>query len=406
MELTQDQANAETTLLQFFDSTQKYHVLQGHAGTGKTTLVRSLVESFKLKEELYKLTNSNYKPKQYCFTATTNKAAEALSQATQEQATTVHSLLGIAVRTDFTTGDNYSFRKRDAETLSNSIIIIDECSYIDDRLLTLIDQGTDATCKVLFMGDSAQLTPVKSELTPVFSKNFPTVSLSQIVRQEATNPIVDACARLRKTIHEHVGFPKIKLCSEIVQMSVEDFEKEIITEFSRDDWQQGDSKILAWTNKSVQKYNGLLFKHINQRSSFKAGDYVINNHFVAGLKTDGEYQIQHIRAVNQPTSGSSVEISEAKSLLFLPSNPKDYEKFKKAALKAGDASLVKEIVETWVDLRPAYACTVNKSQGSTYKKVYIDLNDLGKCRDALQLARLLYVAMSRAKYQVILVGNI
>ena len=65
-------------------------------------------------------------------------------------------------------------------------------------------------------------------------------------------------------------------------------------------------------------------------------------------------------------------------------------------------------MDTWADLRPTFASTVNKAQGSTYDKVFIDLSDFKPMvhKDPIQLARLLYVAMSRAKYQVIFTGDL
>ena len=69
-------------------------------------------------------------------------------------------------------------------------------------------------------------------------------------------------------------------------------------------------------------------------------------------------------------------------------------------------SIVEEIEERWVDLRAAYACTVNKAQGSTFDRVYIDLTDIGRCTSGDQIARMLYVAVSRARRQVFLTGDL
>ena len=60
----------------------------------------------------------------------------------------------------------------------------------------------------------------------------------------------------------------------------------------------------------------------------------------------------------------------------------------------------------YVDLRLAYASTVNKAQGSTYDNVYIDLNDIGKCYDKDQVRRMLYVALSRARHKAVFTGDI
>lgn len=408
MKLTTDQLSAEEALLNFLSSDAKCFVLKGHAGTGKTTLIKHLINSFKLKEKLLKVIDPKYIEKEWALTATTNKAAEALGIATNLDTTTIHSLLDIKVGSDYTTGQNYTYRRKDAEIKNNLIIVIDECSYIDSKLLGLINQATFPSCKIIFMGDPSQLTPVRSNEVPVFNQNYPSATLSQVVRQDATNPIQEICANFRKTIQESVGFPKISLSAEIVHLDRETFDAEVTKEFSRPDWKQGDSKILAWRNKTVQQYNTAVFKHINNRSEFKKGDYVLNNHFVSGLKADTEYMIEKCYACTayNDTKGFNVQVVGKSQHLFLPKNIKDYEKAKKKALKDGDSARVQEIMEEWVDLRPSYACTVNKSQGSTYNKVFIDLNDLGKCKDALQLARLLYVAISRARYQVIFTGDL
>jgi ATP-dependent exoDNAse (exonuclease V) alpha subunit len=57
-------------------------------------------------------------------------------------------------------------------------------------------------------------------------------------------------------------------------------------------------------------------------------------------------------------------------------------------------------------LRAAYAQTINKSQGSTYDRVFIDLDDLARCSSGDQLARMLYVGFSRARHQVFLTGDL
>jgi ATP-dependent exoDNAse (exonuclease V) alpha subunit len=78
----------------------------------------------------------------------------------------------------------------------------------------------------------------------------------------------------------------------------------------------------------------------------------------------------------------------------------------KEARAMKDFNLIAEIENSWIDLRGAYAQTINKAQGSTYDRVYIDLDDVSGCRNKNQLARMLYVGVSRAKYQVFLTGDL
>lgn len=407
IKLTEDQLKAEKELIKFLYSEEKSFVLTGHAGTGKTTLIKHLLVSYQQQQKLFKVVDPSAAQRVWAFTATTNKAAEALAFATGELTTTIHSLLEIKVRNNFTTGESHSFRVKDAEIKQYLVIVIDECSYIDDRLLHLIQQATDSSCKLIFMGDPNQLTPVGSDEVPVFNQNYPTAHLQQVVRQTEDSPIQTVCSGLRKTIQQHHGFPQIGLSAHIQHLNKDEFDKQIAQEFSRKDWKQGDSKILAWRNKTVQAYNKAVFTLINQRSSFQIGDYFLNNHYVGGLKADAEYQIESVLPAERlSVKGHHIKPYGSKYHYFVANNVTDLEKAKQKACKEQDVASVKDIMETWADFRPAYACTVNKSQGSTYQKVFIDLDDLAKCKDALQLARLLYVAISRSSNQVIFTGDI
>ena len=126
-----------------------------------------------------------------------------------------------------------------------------------------------------------------------------------------------------------------------------------------------------------------------------------------GLKTDQQVQISDKRpATYYGVPGHNFSLITPNIVVFVPSDwGLANEALKKARL-AEDWTKVKEITESWTDLRATYACTINKSQGSTYGKVFVDLNDIKKCRNSNQIARMLYVAVSRAKYNVYLKGDI
>ena len=63
-----------------------------------------------------------------------------------------------------------------------------------------------------------------------------------------------------------------------------------------------------------------------------------------------------------------------------------------------------EVKETWLDLRAVYASSIHKSQGSTYDTVFLNLADIGKNWNATDVARLLYVGITRAAKQVVCYG--
>ena len=68
--------------------------------------------------------------------------------------------------------------------------------------------------------------------------------------------------------------------------------------------------------------------------------------------------------------------------------------------------LVYQLQETIGDLRPLFSSTIHKSQGSTFEKVFVNLNDIGACPDWETVARLLYVAITRASQEVYLYGDL
>jgi ATP-dependent exoDNAse (exonuclease V) alpha subunit len=90
---------------------------------------------------------------------------------------------------------------------------------------------------------------------------------------------------------------------------------------------------------------------------------------------------------------------------FMPNSHKEKKELVNLLTKQNDKYL-NEIREHWIDLRAQYACTIDKSQGSTYDQVFIDLDDIAKCNVPSQVARMCYVAVSRAKHKVYLTGDL
>jgi ATP-dependent exoDNAse (exonuclease V) alpha subunit len=91
---------------------------------------------------------------------------------------------------------------------------------------------------------------------------------------------------------------------------------------------------------------------------------------------------------------------------FCPHNPLQAANLMKSLARKKQWGIVFDIKKKWLDLRPAFASTVHKSQGSTYDTVYINLTDIGKCRVPSDVARMLYVAITRAAKKVVLYGEL
>lgn len=410
MQLTNDQQSALNLFNAFlYDPIETVFVLSGYSGTGKSTLVKELLRQMPNALRAMKLLNPKLKEYEVALTATTNKAAENLSLLTGQEVKTIHQFLGLSVQTDYKTGVT-SLMARRREKAEGYLLFIDEASYIDRQLLDFIFSQTK-DCKVVFIGDPAQLTPVKSNHTPVFQANFSGATLTQVVRQAAGNPIVELATKFRETVSTGEFFTFTPDGHAIKYMTRADFNDAIKKEFTRPDWKHLDSKVLAWTNKTVINYNHHVSDIVSNTPDFKANDYAVVNSFISSnrinFKTDEVVVISEIHGpVIQDGVKGKLYIINAFSSFFMPDSLADKKALIKKAKAEGDVALLHRIDTTWIDLRAAYACTINKSQGSTYDKVFIDLDDVRKCNSGDQLARLLYVGVSRAKTQVFLTGDI
>ena len=408
--LTEDQQKAMNAFQQFLlDPTETVFVLSGYSGCGKSTLVRTLLDKLPAFMKTVKLINPSQKDYEVALTATTNKAAENLARITGGSATTIHSFLSLRVSTDYKTGVT-TLSPRNWHPVENYLLFIDEASYIDSKLLELIFKLTHK-CKIVFVGDPAQLTPVKCSATPVFGANFNGAALTQVVRQAEGNPIVDLSTKFRHTVNTGEFFSFKPDGHHIQHLNEMDFHQAIINEFARPDWSYADSKILAWTNKKVIAYNQFVRNQVKGSPDFHVGDYAVCNSYIqigkTSIKTDELVEITDIAGWTEMygVKGRFFELNGNTNVFFPRSLEEANARVKKAKAE-GDFSLVATIENTWIDLRAAYANTINKSQGSTYGKVFIDLDDVSRCNSGDQIARMLYVAVSRARSQVFLTGDL
>lgn len=411
MQLTKCQELATEALNQFLMSDKKYFVLLGAAGVGKTTLLNHVEKNFQYVKKMLQITGNDIDNFTWVYTATTNKAVNSIRLATGHQAETIHSLLGLRLVADYQTG-NFKLIppngiNRDIDKL---VIVVDEASYIDYDLLNYIDNLTPR-CKVIFMGDKAQGTPVGLNHSPVFMQGHDTFTMTEVIRQRADNPLVQALNSFRDYILGITStFPKIKLSNAIVWLDKQAFNTALETEFTANTWHSSKSKIICRYNRTVNKYNKQIFTLANQRSEYDFGDIVLSNHAVDKIKTDQEVEIAQVFK-NQEQHGIKgteyrVDTGYTKLYVFMPNKVSHIRKRCEEAITNQETNVVKDIMSSWVDLRPTYSCTVNKSQGSTFDKVYVDLNDFKGMKDKVALARSLYVAFSRAKEQIILTGDI
>ena len=403
--LTDDQQAAYQAMVNLMTTDQKVLVITGFAGTGKTTLVSTFIKEW---SELCSLSGGAFKQVPIYLTATTNKAADALYHSTKIETSTIHSLLGLRVI-------NIGYKQTDLvdsgkEVPTDCLIIIDEASFIDQQLLEAVMAKTKR-CKIVFLGDPAQLKPVGSDNTPVFDAGYTTVKLEQIVRQSDDSPI----QKLSRSLRDFVTGKPIPNAGvngvEILHMNQADFEKSLIADCKTHAGNQ--VRALAWTNKKAIYYNGIVANALTGDSEIRVGDTAVVNKQVAlrgryKFTTDSTVTVKEVTpwVINEHNIVAREVTTDTDIVLRQAFNHADVEALIKTAYDQGNIEFAYILENTYVDLRLMYASTVNKSQGSTYDTVYVDLNDIGACRDQDQVRRMLYVAVSRARNKVVFTGDI
>lgn len=407
--LTSDQQAAKEAFNAFLcDPYETVFVLEGYSGCGKSTLVKTLLAELPDFMRLAKLINPDLPDWQVQLTATTNKAAENLRQITGEEVKTIASFLHLRVETDYKTRKT-RLVPRDGFVAEGFILFIDEASFVDTEMLQLVYART-RNCKIVMVGDPAQLLNVGCVKPPVFNGKYSGAKLLEVVRQAKGNPIVDLATKFRHTVNTG-EWPQFRPDGHHIQYLERDaFKERILEEFDREGWSYADSKILSWTNKRAIEFNEFVRSNISGSPHFEVGDYAVCNKYVThgknSIKTDALVHIGHISedVIELGAQGNFFTVEGMR--FFMPKTPQERAKAIKLAKARDDLHAVATIDESWIDLRAVFSQTINKSQGSTYGKVFIDLDDVAKCNSGDQMARMLYVGVSRARDHVYLTGDL
>jgi hypothetical protein len=396
--------------------------IKGFAGSGKTFLVNYLAE---INDDIQRFANvlsGETKRRKLYFTATTNKAANVLGSMLNTEAMTIHSLLSLRVQ-------NYRGKTKlvpndrgQRYNLSHSIIFVDEASMINRQLLTAIRKAQKEweDCKIVYIGDPYQLPPVMEDITPVFDENEHTVRLTEIQRQVQSNPIIQLSAQFRDCLDDHtLSWPKIQGDDEhiITYDEKHDFFDAIREKFTEGELKPDQYRILAWSNQRVREYNNWIRQLRKLPPQFAPKEWVTTNKPLLGVndkvlgQTDSFQQIQEIHPdMEDGIKGHAIRLIGLGPAFFQPWDWKEAnalaQQYKKDALKTRNWQPFYQIIQHWVDLRPPYASTVHKSQGSTYGEVFVDLNNIGKNNNWREVARLVYVAITRTSHRVHLYGQL
>jgi energy-coupling factor transporter ATP-binding protein EcfA2 len=417
--LTDEQRMAIKTFLKFLqDPNEKYMIIQGAAGCGKTTLIKHLIKAMDRQRDLYKVLLTKDPKKgdfEVMITAVTNKAAAVLRGLSEYPVSTIHSALSLKVKNNFKTGKTDLIRTHEWKLLYNKLIIVDEASMMDTQKLYKELETAACDSKIVLIGDIYQLAPVKQKQSVMDILDCTRVTLNKVMRHAGT--ILQTASLFRDVVESGI-FQEIPTHPDVLHVDGPAFKAEVDSVFLDPNIKPNDAKMLAYTNSRVQEYNRYIRSIRGLPEAFQVGETVITNNAIIHPKgvrpVDSQVTITGIDSnttTRYHVKGCYVELDD-KIKAFMPYNFLDT----KAALKMIATSAKNKgtyswtdyfaIKEQWLDLRPTYASTVHKAQGSTYEKVFIDLSDIGRCTVASDVARMLYVAISRAQKQVILYGSL
>ena len=418
--LNKGQQEAADGFFEFLLSPEKEMILSGPGGVGKTFLMGYLIDRVLPQYlEICAMTGVKEIYEEVVMTATTNKAVEVIATATQRPAQTIHSFLNLTIKDDYKTGNSILTRSRSWQVHSRKIIFIDECSMIDSQLLKMIHEGTHQ-CKVIYIGDHCQLSPITEVISPIYRMGLPFYELTEPMRNAEQPALMRLCQQLRDTVETKVFKPIHLVPGVIDRLNDSDMTKQLAITFAQ---QTKDSRVLAYTNQRVVEYNDHFRTLRGLPAEYSVGEFLINNNSFMygtqlrlGVETEVEViqQNKHYRTINiegntnlivRPTSFKTslgsvfVDVPLPVNMAYCTSLLKYYAKLK-------NWKQYFYIKDTFPDLRPRDAATVHKAQGSTYDTVFIDLDNLNTCHNPNIVARMLYVAVTRAKSNVIFYGDL
>lgn len=419
--LNQGQEAAAEGFFEFLFSDEPEMGIDGPGGVGKSHLMGSMIDDIMPRYfDTCKLMGipPEFDGVQMC--ATTNKAAEIVAESTKRPSSTIHSFLNLKVKEDYSNGKSILTRTNAWKVHERKIIFVDECSMIDTPLDKATQEGLHK-CKVVYVGDDRQLAPIMEPISPIYRRNMRRYTLTEPMRTKV--PALQAINdQLRETVRTGV-FQPIQIVPGIIDhLDDEAMQRELANHFTQ---QNHDKRVLSYTNNQVMLYNDYIRSLRQLPSSYTPGEFLVNNSAIQlrsrMLSVEKEVTIHSLGDPEEIRVGNDGD--RDLMLTFRPATlVSSYGEVFTDIPVVEDRQYLLDLIKwygqkkNWEryfflkgkfpDLRQRDAATTHKSQGSTYEIVFIDLGDISTCHNADQVARMLYVAFSRAKSRVFLFGNL
>lgn len=425
-------------------------VLKGYAGTGKTTIVSSLVRilpSLRANSVLL---------------APTGRAAKVLAGYSGKKAFTIHKkIYRLLPAADGSVSVELQQNKH-----KNTFFIVDEASMIGgtrseqselfggtnllDDLLRYVSEGIN--CRLILIGDTAQLPPVMTNESPALSEKFLSqryhlkiwnFELREVVRQARGSGILHNATLIRQMLGTALeGYPRMLLqgFSDIRRLEGPDAGDEVNNAFMSRDMEQ--SLIVCRSNKRANLFN----QHIRSRVLFRedeisAGDLMMvvkNNYFwlpeasQAGFIANGDIvELKRIRRIEELYGFRFAEVTLR--MLDYPDEPDlevkimlDTLNSEGPSLAAADSRrLFEEVAADYahiasksariaqiknnphfnaLQVKFAYALTCHKAQGGQWANVFVEMGYIPNKEPDTEYLRWLYTALTRATDKVFLLN--
>jgi|YNPMSStandDraft_1061717.scaffolds.fasta_scaffold00262_15 exodeoxyribonuclease-5 len=444
-EPTEEQKFALNLFAEFlFDSSKQVFILNGYAGTGKTTFIKSIVNT--LDEFRYS----------YVLLAPTGRAAKVLSNFCRANSYTIHKFIyKQKSSTDFRFVLNF-------QSIKNTIFFVDEASLISNdftesnifgsgRLLDDLLEYVFAynSNKLVLIGDTAQLPPVGASHHPALDqKNFEQLSfnvcyvtLKEVVRQHHESHVLINATKLRNNIIETINELPIFTFSTNEFEYVESIDLLETISASYRNVGLSETIILTYSNKRALQINRTVRDRIlgydeevvngeclmvvknNYMSlpdelpfSFIANGEIIHIHKI--LKEKNMYDFRFLKTIVKLSDFPDIELD---CFLLLDTLHSEYpslskeqndklfnnilEDYKDIKNKKKQIQLVRENEYfKAIQVKYAYAVTAHKAQGGQWKHVYIDASFLNYNEIRPEILKWFYTAITRATEKVYIFG--
>lgn len=364
----------------------KVFVLTGGPGTGKTTVIKGLIETYARLHQV-NLSKGN---SPILLAAPTGRAARRMTELTGLPSATIHRQLGLNGDNDYQTLDDY---------LDADLIIVDEFSMVDTWLANQLFSAISSNTQVIIVGDSDQLPSVGpgqvlADLLKI--TDLPKLALTKIFRQSDDSTIVSLASQINQG-HLPTDFTQKKpdrSYFEATSPHIPDMISQIVQAALRNGIAKEDVQILAPMYRGqagITNLNQLLQDLLNPREDqleflgtevrFRQGDKVLH------LVNDSEQNV---------FNGDIGYITE-----LIPAKYSDSKQDELVIIFDGSEVIYPR--NDWSKITLAYAMSIHKSQGSEFPVVILPMT----LQSSRMLQRnLLYTAITRAKSKLILLGEI